>query len=387
MVAPCNYFSSWLNVDLDALVYNFNYVTEKVAPAKVIAVIKANAIGHGARMVARTLAAAGAQMFAVSNFMEGIDLRKHGIDQPILVMNGLLPEQMEIAIEKDLSFFGFDEQAVRTANELARKAGKKARVHLKVDTGMGRLGILPDQAPKFAEVVKGLDWITVEGIASHLASPYNPEHDHFSRMQFELFVKACDILDPEHKAMRHFTASAGVLRFPEAYCDAVRFQALLYGLSRFWPMPWPLKPVACFKSRVVQVKTLPKGHNIGYNLHYTTPAETRLAIVPVGTADGLTTEHADTGHVLIHGMRCRILGVCLCEMMVDITDVPETKVGDEVVLIGTQGERAITAVDFATMGNTSYSNVLAKMSLRNPKVYWQGGKCVHIDVFAEPLAE
>ena len=385
--APPKYFSSWIDIDLDALVYNFDYITKRVAPAQVIAVIKANAIGHGSRMVGKTLQEAGARILAVSNFFEGLDLRNHGITVPVLVMNGLMPEQMEIAIEKDLSFFGFDGQAVETANTLARKIGKQARIHLKVDTGMGRLGILPKDAPAFAEVVKSLDWVQVEGIASHLASPYIPDHDEFSMKQYELFVQACETLDPEHRAIRHFAASAGTLRFPEAYSDAVRFQALLYGLARVWPLPWPLKPVASYKAKVVQVKILPKGHNVGYLLHYTCPEDTRIAIVPVGTADGLTGEHSDTGHVLIRGKRCRIVGVCCCEMMVDATDVPDAAVGDEVVLIGSQNGTTLTAPDFAGMGNTTYTNVLAKTSLRNPKVYWKGGKLVGIDQFAAPFCD
>ena len=377
------YYSSWFEIDLDALRYNYQYIAAKVAPSKVIATIKANAIGHGARMVGRTLQAEGVHLLAVSNFLESMDLRKHGVTAGILAMNGLLPHQMEMAIEHDVSFFVFNADAARTANDLGRKAGKKARVHLKVDTGMGRLGILPDDAPALALALRGLDWLSIEGVASHLASPYVPEHDWFSVQQYELFVKAAQILDPEHRATWHFTASSGVLRFPQAYSDAVRFQGILYGLARVWPLPWPLKPVASYKARVIQVKTLPKGHNIGYGLHYTTNRTSRIAIVPTGTVDGLTFEHADTGLVLIRGKRCHIRGICACEMMVDVTGVDGVEPGDEVVLIGRQGEDYLSAPEFAALVNTNYTTILAKASWRVPRIYFSEGKRVGIEVFGE----
>lgn len=376
-------FSSWMDVNVDTLLANFEHITERVSPSKVIAVIKANALGHGMRMVGLTLQEAGAFMLGVSNFMEAIDLRKNGITIGILVMNGLLPEQMKAAIEHDVSFFVFDGGSAKAANAYAASLGKKARVHLKVDTGMGRLGILPDQASEFASTISGLDSLHIEGIASHLASPYVPEHDWFSKRQYELFVKAARILDPEHRALWNLAASSGVLRFPETYLDAVRFQTILYGLSRVWPIPWPLKPVAQYKSRVVQVKALPEGHNVGYMLHHTVSRETKLAIVPVGTADALTPAHASTGTVLIGGQKCRILGICSCEMMVDVTDTNGVGVGDEVVMFGRQGEHYVYAHEFAASGESSHTNILTRIPPRVPRVYWKGGRVVATETYCE----
>ena len=376
-------YSSRLDVDLDILAENYRYVARRVGPAKVIAVAKANGLGHGLQAVAETLASAGATTVGVSNFLEGRLLREHGLKAPVLVMNGLTEVQMASAIRGDLSFFVFDEASIRLANDLGRTAHKQARVHIKVDTGLGRLGIMPKDAKAIASVVAGMDWLSVEGVASHLASPYLPEHDEFSRRQLALFLEASRVLDPEHKSLWHLAASSGALRFPEMYLDAVRVGSVLYGIGRVWPIPWPVSPVASYKSTIIQVKPLPAGHNIGYRLHYQAPQDLRIAVVPVGTTDTLTGEHADAGFVLIHGHRCRILGICSCEMMVDVTTLCDAGAGDEVVIVGKQGEDQISVVETATWGNTSYANFMTRLPARVPRLYWKGGTLVGVEVYGE----
>ncbi len=376
-------FSSWVDVSLDAFAKNYEYIAQKVSPAGVIPVIKANGMGHGARILADTLTELGARIIGVSNFLEGLQLRDHGIKTPVIVFNGLTSGQIEEAVRQDLDFFGFDQSSLEKANEIARKLGKKARVHVKVDTGMGRLGFLPEEAPRMRDLLSSLEHLDIVGVASHLSSPYVSEHDPFSLMQLEKFKKAAEILDPEHKAMWHFSASSGTVRFDTSYLDSVRPGALLYGVSRVWPLPWDLVPVAEYKSTLVQVKRLPKGHNIGYKLHYTAPRDMLMGVVPVGTTDGLTSEHADKGVVLIRGKRCRIVGICSCEMMVDLTDIPEAKAEDEVVMFGYQGEDFISAVESAEIVGTSYANLLTKIPWRTPRVYWKNGRRVAVDVMGE----
>ncbi|MDP2856381.1 MAG: alanine racemase [Bacillota bacterium] len=379
------YFSSRMDIDLDLLEYNFRYIQEKVRPASVVAVIKANAMGHGARYVGRALQGMGATLLGVSNFFEGVHLRDNGVTTGILVFNGLTPAQVEMAIALDLSFFGIDPDFLSMVNDTARSLRKKARVHLKVDTGMGRKGFLPDQAHEIASVVPRLDHVQVDGVASHLASPYLEEHDEFSRAQYQKFMTAASIVDPHHKAIWHFAASSGAIRFPSTYADAVRPGALIYGTGRVWPIPWPLKPVSSFSSILAQVKVLPKGHNVGYRLHYTAPSDIEIGVVPIGTTDGLTSEHADTGLVLIRGRRCRIIGICSCEMMVDVSAVPEARSGDEVVVFGRQGSEEITAVDCATMGKTSYANLLTRIPPRVPRLYWRHGRCTGADLMGQEI--
>ncbi len=375
-------YSSWLEVDLDAIVSNFRYIQEKVNPTKIIAVIKANAFSHGQKMVAQALAEAGAWMFGVSNFRESTYLRDFGIEQDILVMNGLLPEEMKIAVERNVCFFVYDKQSLEAANRAGEEVGKKARVHFKVDTGMGRLGVLPKDAESLARTAAGLKWLSLEGVGTHLASAHNIEHDWFTKRQHDLFQKAASVLDPEHTMIWHFSASSGVLRFDETYHDAVRFQSILYGVSQIKPIPWPLKPAAQFKARVVQVKQLPEGHNVGYSLYYTTPRETTLAIVPVGVVDGILKSHPDGGSVLIRGHKCRIVGTCACEMMVDATGTG-VEVGDEVVMYGKQGDKFVSCDEFAEGGGGIYADIMMRIPPRVPRVYIKDGEAVAVELFCE----
>lgn len=371
-------FSSRLDVDLDALVHNLEYVKAQVAPAKVIAVMKANALGHGTLAVGRALESADATMIAVSNFMEALLLRRNGVRVPLLAFNGLTAAQMRAAVRHEISFFGHDLLALELANRIACEEGSAARVHLKVDTGMGRKGILPGQASEVTRALPGLKHVVIEGVASHLASPYDPAHDYFSNQQYEAFVRTAKALDPDHSAMWHFAASSGAVRFPSTYLDAVRTGALLFGVSRVWPLPWALKPVASYSTVVTQVKPLPRGHNVGYRLHYTAPRDMQIGIIPVGSVDGLTGEYGDTGQVLIRGRRCPLVGICSCEAMVDVTGLGVLP-GDSVVLFGAQGDQQISAVECAEMGKQGYANLLTRIPARVPRVYLRNGQVVGTD--------
>ncbi|MDP2860064.1 MAG: alanine racemase [Bacillota bacterium] len=378
---PPRHHSAWVDVDLDALVFNCQAISRYIAPARMIAVVKAYGLGTGAVMAGRALEEAGVYMLAVSNFHEAILLRKEGIRCPVLAMNGLLPEQMELAIAQDISFFGFDAASLRTADALGKKLCRRAKVHIKVDTGMGRLGILPEEAGATRLLLEGLTWVDLEGIASHIASPIAAEHNDFTFRQHATFLKVCETIDPRHRVVRHISSSNTVMRLPELNMDAVRCQAVLWGVSYIWPTPWPLKPVASYKARLVQVKTLPAGHNVGYRLKYSTARPTQLGILPLGTIDGLTADHAGKGYVLVRGQRCPILAVCTCESMVDVTDVPGAQAGDEVVLVGEQRGETLSAMEFAEMGGISFMNLLTKTGARVPRVYWRNGSYVNTEVF------
>ncbi|MEW6523596.1 MAG: alanine racemase C-terminal domain-containing protein [Bacillota bacterium] len=251
---------------------------------------------------------------------------------------------------------------LKTVDRLAKEAGKRARVHLKIDTGLGRLGVLPELVPALCDLVRTLDWVEVEGIASHVASPTRSEHDYFTLMQYEKFLEACRVLAPDHRFLHHFSSSNTVPRLSGINSDAARCQAIIWGLAHYWPLPWPLRPVASFKARVVQVKTLPEGRNMGYTLRYTTTRPTRLAVVPVGVVDGPKPEHAGGGYALVRGTRCPIIGMCSCEMMADVTGAGEVEPEEEVVFIGSQGTETIDAVEFGLMGKPFFMSVLALVS-------------------------
>ena len=376
-------YSAWVDVNLDDLLWNYDLISEKVAPAKVIPVIKANALGFGIPVMGWALERAGAKLLAVSNFNEALELRRHRISTGILVMNGLLPIQMEMAVRDDITFFVFDEESIRAANECGRSLKKKAKVHVKVDSGLGRLGFLAADAPAIKRVLDQMDWVDVTGVASHLASPYLDRDRKFSFEQLRKFVGAASIVDPSHKAQWHLAASSGIVRYPEMHLDGVRPGCLIHGLSRVWPLPWDLKRDATYRARVIQVKDLPAGHNVGYkrpNRQFSVPKQTKVAIVPIGSHDGLTGAHADTGLVLLHGKRCRILGLASCQMMVDVSGLDPVKVGDEGVIYGKQGSDEITAVDCGAQVGASYGDITGGLHRRIPRVYWKGGACVAIDV-------
>jgi len=379
-----DHYSAWLEVDLDALAANFRYISEQIAPARLIAVVKANGMGLGLLATARRLEAEGAFMLAVSNFHEGLYLRKHGIRARLLIMTGLLPAQMAIAIREEIEFFGFDIGSLEAANDAATQLGKQALVHLKVETGLGRLGFLPDQAAEIRDALQGLEHISVLGIASHEATPIRAEDDGFTMHQYQAFLVACDVLDPEHRLLRHFSSSNAVPRLPQVNADAVRCQALIWGCVHYLPLPWPLRAVASYKARLVQVKDLPANHPVGYSFRYTTTRPTRLGVLPVGTVDGLKAEHINGGMVLVHGVRCPIIGVCSCVSMVDVTAVPAAVAGDEVVLIGAQDEAEINAVEFGWMGKSSFMGVLTLVAARIPRLYLEHGRVVGREVMCGP---
>ena len=228
-----------------------------------------------------------------------------------------------------------------------------------------------------------MDWLDATGVASHLASPYLDRDREFSYGQLHTFVGAASILDPSHEAQWHLAASSGIVRYPEMCLDGVRPGCLIHGLSRVWPLPWDLKRDATYKARVIQVKDLPAGHNVGYkraNRQFSVSKQTKAAIVPIGSHDGLTGAHADTGIVLLHGKRCRILGLASCQMMVDASALDSVKVGDEIVVYGRQGSDEITAFDCGAQVGISYGDVTGSLHRRIPRVYWKNGACVAIDV-------
>lgn len=378
-------YSTWIEVDLDALVHNFKRLKEKVCSAEVIPVVKADAEGLGARNVALTLQKAGVKTFAVSHFTEALDLRKHGISADILVMNGLLPDQMSVAVDNGLQFFVFDEESLRNANRAAQTLGKKAIVHVKIEIGLGRLGILPAHAAALKKVADTMEWVSIVGVAAHLPSPDVPEHDDLSESERQEFLKAAAIFDPDHKGKWHLSASSATLRFPHMHLDAVRVGRLSWGVTQEDQPDWGLKPVGSYRTRLVQVKDLPKGHNVGYNMRFSAPRDIKLGVLPLGAVDGFLLPHRDTGYVLVGGKRCRLIGVCSCVSMVDVTDVDGVRAGDEVTIVGRQGDDYISISEFARFAGSSYGSVARKISYRIPRFYISQGKVVAGQLFGEKL--
>ncbi|GAB4573746.1 MAG: alanine racemase [Anaerolineae bacterium] len=365
---------SWIEVDLDAIAHNVRQVQAHVGPAvQVMAVVKANAYGHGAVPVALTALAAGAARLAVARAAEGLALRAAGITAPILVLGYTLPQEVPDALRAGLTLTVTERDVAQRVAETAQTLGHAVAVHVKLDTGMGRYGLLPDEAPEFITWLAGLPGIKLEGVFTHFAVA-DLADKAYTRQQFAHYVAVLDALRGQgiDVPLRHVANSAATLDLPEMHLDAVRLGIALYGLrpsSEVSPAV-DLHPALALKSHVARVRTLPAGASISYGRTFITPRAMPVALVPVGYGDGYHRLLSNRGQVLINGRRCPIVGrVCMDQFVVDISGAGSVAVGDEVVLIGTQGGAAITADEVAAWAETINYEVVTALTARLPRSY------------------
>ena len=363
-----------MEVFTDALRHNFEVVRFLVGRKRdIFAVIKADAYGHGAVRVAQLYRELGCRRFAVARLCEALELREAGITEDIMIL-GQEPEESAKAIAEysltcacaELSF----------ARELSREAagkGVKAKVHIKVDTGMGRLGFPHDDLGRPAEELFALPGLDVEGIFTHFAVAEEVRRD-YTDVQFARLERAIALLEGKglEVRVRHACNSAAILSHPDKYLNAVRPGIMLYGVSPVARLPEgvTLRTTFSFKSAVVSLHDVPPFTGIGYGLRYVTRGRERVAIVPVGAADGWSRILSGKVSVLIRGQRCPVLGtICMDQMMVDVTSLNHVELGDEVVLIGRQGELEITLQEIAELRGTIPYEVPVGLSRRVPRVY------------------
>jgi alanine racemase len=358
-------------VDLQALRRNFDVVRSRLAPdAGVLAAVKGDAYGHGAVACARALEAAGCHWFGVALVEEGKELRAAGIEHPILCLGGTGPAGAEEAIRHRLTPLVSD---LEEAERIDRAAGDRKEpygIHIKVDTGMGRLGVALPHWEHFLDRLAGLRWVRVDGICSHLAE--SEELDPvFTEEQGRRFLEAVRAARQRgfRPALLHLANSGAILQHPRFHFDLVRPGLLLYGYDPRGPSDVALEPVLSLKTQVLLVRDLPEGVGVSYGRRWVTPGASRIATLPVGYADGYPRSLSDKAEVLIHGHRAPVRGaVCMDLVMIDVTNVPATvEVGDEVVLLGAQGEQRITAWDLAGWAGTIPYEILAGISARVPR--------------------
>ena len=364
---------AWVEVDLLAIAENLATIRQKVGPRKIMGTVKANAYGHGLVEVARFLEAKGVDMLGVSILDEAADLRQAGIQTPILIMGTILPEEADRALELDVVPTLNSLKIAKSLAEAARKRGRVIRAHVKIDTGMGRFGELPQAAIDYVGRLGALKYLEIEGIYTHFPIA-DEQNDPFTRRQIETFKGVIDQLTDRgfHIPIQHAANSSAILNYPESYFTMIRPGDTLYGLypSRKVDKSLLLKPALSWKSKVLTLKQVPKGWSISYGRTYITPTEKRIAIIPVGYADGYNRHFSNKGHVLIRGRRAPIIGlVCMDQFMVDVTDIPDVTVGDEVVLIGKQGKEKITADDLARQLGTINYEIICGIAHRVPRVY------------------
>lgn len=372
-----------VEIDLDAISFNVQAYKLHLDPqVEIFAVVKGNAYGHGAVPVAQAALAAGANRLAVHRVSEGIELRKAGIEAPILVM-GYTPADSAALITRwhlTPSLITLDFAGALSAE--ASSAGITVPVHIKVDTGMSRFGLLPGEVLDFLRELRNLPGIFPEGLFTHFATA-DWEDTSFTRRQLSIFQDVLSTArgDGFELPVCHTANSAAAMRLPETHFQAVRLGIALYGLdpSDQWPPVFEIRPALALKSRVSRVRQLPPGTGISYGLTYITQGKTRAALVPVGYGDGYHRSLSNRGSVLIHGKRAPILGrVCMDQFVVDISAIADVNQDDEVVLIGRQGNDQIRPEEVARLAGTINYEITTALLPRVPRLYLRGGLPVQV---------
>ena len=365
-------------IDLDAIVSNMKNMKSRLKPdTRMIAVIKTDGYGHGSVPIAKSLEKLDFMFgFAVATFEEAMQLRDAGITLPILILGYTFPYSYEKMILKDIRPCVFRDDMVDEMDALAAKIGKKIKVHLKVDTGMGRIGITPDEEGfSFVKRLCEKKNVEIEGVFTHFARA--DERDKTSaRKQLQLFKDFTDRLEKElglKNLSKDCSNSAGILEMPEANMDVVRAGIILYGLAPSDEVDMnriALKPALSMYSTIVFIKELPEGSPVSYGGTFVTPKKMRIATIPIGYGDGYPRSLSNKGYVLICGKKAPILGrICMDQFMVDVTDIPEAEEGSKVTLIGTDGNETITTDELGVLSGRFNYELVCDLGKRIPRVY------------------
>ncbi len=358
--------------DTEALRHNVALVRELVGPnRKILTAVKANGYGMGVLPMVHTLLEEGVDYLAVAILEEAMELRANGITAPILILGSVPPKEMAKAIYNDVTMAIYSFEGACMADYLGGELDKKAKVHIKLDTGMHRLGF-PLKADSFGKikVISEMPNLEVEGIFSHLSQADCSEK--FTKNQISAFKEFVDTLEQGgvHFQLRHLANSIGILDYPDAYFDMVRAGILLHGFGSASENSQKLKEVMSLKSAVVRLHDAESGAEVSYTGSFKADSVRRIATIPVGYADGYFRCLANKAQVLIGGKRVPQVGnICMDQFMVDVTDVPGVKIGDEVVLIGAQGDEFISCQEVADWANTITYEILTSMK-RIPKYYY-----------------
>jgi len=377
----------WMEVNLDNLAYNIRQIKNNIkAPASIMGIVKADGYGHGAVEISRVLLEEGVQRLGVAVLDEGIALRQEGIDVPILVLGYTPPQLFDKVLEHRITPTLYNYQDALRLSELASKNGSSVKVHLKLDTGMGRIGMIPGQdSLDMVSNIYALPGIKIEGIFTHF-SVADEKDKTYTREQFKKFTGFVNALKERgiDIPLRHAGNSAASIDLPETHLDMVRPGVILYGLypsDEVEKGKLSLKPLASLKTVISHVKTVPSGTSVGYGRKYISAGERVIATLPIGYADGYTRLLSGKASVLVHGTRAPLAGnICMDQCMIDVTGIDGVKVGDEVVLMGSQGEETITAEELASLLGTINYEIVCLIGKRVPRVYIKDGKVQKIKV-------
>ncbi len=363
-------FSTWLEIDLESIRKNIRLLRQ-LTQTPVMAIVKANGYGHGAIESARAAVEAGAEWCGVARFEEAMALRKAGIGCHLLVMGYTPPACLGEAIAEKISLTIYDLELGELYPRHLPKIGEPLRVHVKVDTGMGRLGIRPEEALPLVEKLSNQAGMVVEGLCTHFSKADEMDRS-FTERQLSKFIPLVEELVKRglRPPVIHAANSAAAIQYPESRFDLVRPGIAIYGLnpSSEAPLPDGFTPSLTWKARLTSRKVLPPGHSISYGGIYTTRTEELIGVVPVGYADGFRRVAGEL--VLLHGRRVEVVGrVCMDQCMLQLNDVPEARIGDEVILLGSQGDERISAEEIARRWDTINYEVVCGLSNRLPRIY------------------
>lgn len=363
---------TWAEINLAAVRFNINNIQKKLGEnIELMAIVKCNAYGHGAIEVSRQALNIGVKALGVSSLYEGIELRDIFTDIPIIVLSAGMSGQAEEFIEYNLSPVVCTWQMTNALADAARKRGTRAKVHIKVDTGMGRIGVWHERADEFTRQVHKMPDIEIEGICSHFATSDEQNLD-FAKQQFEWFNRCLEKIKDLPIRFKHISNTAAIFNLPEAHLNMVRPGLSIYGVSpsEYVKDVEKLRPALSLKTKVAFLKTIPKGRTLSYARTYKTEKEMKVATLPVGYGDGYPLSLSNKAYVLIKGKKARILGaVTMDQIMVDVTDIKDVKTEDIAVLIGKQGDEEITATEIARMAGTIPYEIFTSINKRVQRVY------------------
>jgi alanine racemase len=365
---------TFCQVDVGAVRWNFRQARKKTGPrVKTLSVIKANAYGHGATAVARFLEEEGSDAFGVATVEEGMEIRHAGIRAPVVVLAGIYAGELEEVAQHHLTPVIGNLEMLHEIETAAVRHGYTLNFHLKVDTGMGRIGLLASQIESWLPQLRALKALRFEGVLSHFSQAESVNGEH-TKKQLELFLNVIERLENTgcRPPLAHMANSAAVITLPASHLSMVRPGLMLYGL---YPSPHmtadvELRPVLSWKTRILQVKRVPRGSRISYGGTFVAERESVIATLPVGYADGYNRLLSNRGEVLIHERRAPVVGmVCMDLTLIDVTAIANVKQGDEVVLVGKQGGQAISAGEMAAWANTIPYEILTSIGARVPRYY------------------
>ena len=366
-------------IHLENLRHNIRLVRRHAGPEKKICMaVKADAYGHGVHRIVQTALSEGVEYFAIATVQEGIDIRTEGVDAPILLLSLPLPEELPELIRHGLTPLVTDRHFLQVLEKAAAAQGRRIEVHLKVDTGMGRIGCSPEEAVELAALTSASDWLRLAGVCTHFPVADLPEND-FTMAQIERFAKLVEAIrtkgiDP---GLIHAANSGAVLGYPASHFDMVRPGILLYGYypSRDQPRTLPVLPVMELESRIVFLKRVPRGTPISYGMTYVTDSETTIATIPLGYGDGFNRLLSGRGEVLVGRKRSPIVGrICMDQLMVDLGPAPGVELYERVTLFGPDAEGP-DAESIATLIGTIPYEVTCDINKRVPRLYTDLSGC------------